>query len=197
MYAGVYIFEGIDNVGKTTIIQELYRKIEDERDDNCITLAFPGHEPRTLGGLVYDIHHHIEDYFDKSVNEASLQLLHIAAHIDLIQRKLIPLSRRNYIVLLDRFWWSTYVYGLAGGVEEEIIRSIIAPELLFWRNINIRKIYLFERSKRSKDYDIKKENLIIKKYQEMAEKESKCIRISNNGNLEKVVSNIYNDIFGE
>lgn len=62
MYAGVYIFEGIDNVGKTTIIQELYRKIEDERDDNCITLAFPGHEPRTLGGLVYDIHHHIEDY---------------------------------------------------------------------------------------------------------------------------------------
>lgn len=103
MYAGVYIFEGIDNVGKTTIIQELYRKIEDERDDNCITLAFPGHEPRTLGGLVYDIHHHIEDYFDKSVNEASLQLLHIAAHIDLIQRKLIPLSRRNYIVLLDRF----------------------------------------------------------------------------------------------
>ena len=126
-----------------------------------------------------------------------MQLLHIAAHIDLIQRKLIPLSRRNYIVLLDRFWWSTYVYGLAGGVEEEIIRSVIAPELLFWRNINIREIYLLERSKRSKDYDIKKENLIIKKYQEMAEKESKCIKISNNGNLEKVVSNIYNDIFGE
>ena len=90
-----------------------------------------------------------------------------------------------------------HIYGLAGGVEEEIIQSIIAPEVLFWRNIDIRKIFLLERSERSKDYNIKKETLIIKKYQEMAEKESKCIKISNNGNLEKVVSNIYNDIFGD
>lgn len=56
--------------------------------------------------------------------------------------------------------------------------------------MDIRKIFLLERSERSKDYDIKKETLIIKKYQEMDEKESKCIKTSNNGNLEKVVSNI-------
>lgn len=197
MYAGVYIFEGIDNVGKTTIIQSLHRKIKGERDNNCIELAFPGHEPRTLGSLVYHIHHHIEDYFDKPINEVSLQLLHIAAHIDLIQRKLMPLSGSDYIVLLDRFWWSTYVYGLVGGVEEEIIRTIIAPELLFWRSIDIRKIYLLERSERVKDYDIKKETMIDKKYKEMADKEAKCIRINNNGSLKKVVNNIYNDIFGE
>ena len=103
MYAGVYIFEGIDNVGKTTIIQALHRKIKDERDDHCIALAFPGHEPRTLGSLVYHIHHHIEDYFDKPVNEASLQLLHIAAHIDLIQRKLIPLSKEQLYCPIGSF----------------------------------------------------------------------------------------------
>lgn len=39
MYAGVYIFEGIDNVGKTTIIQALHRKIKDEKDDHCIALS--------------------------------------------------------------------------------------------------------------------------------------------------------------
>lgn len=197
MYSGVYVFEGIDNVGKTTIIHALKQQIQETTDYRCVDIAFPGNEPRTLGNLVYNIHHHQEQYFNVPINETSLQLLHIASHIDLIQRQLMPLSNSKYIVLLDRFWWSTYVYGLAGGVEEEIIQSIIAPELLFWRNINIRKIFLLERSERSKDYDIKKETLIIKKYQEMAEKESKCIKISNNGNLEKVVSNVYNDIFGD
>lgn len=143
MYAGVYIFEGIDNVGKTTIIQALHRKIKDERDDHCIALAFPGHEPRTLGSLVYHIHHHIEDYFDKPVNEASLQLLHIAAHIDLIQRKLIPLSRNNYIVLLDRFWWSTYIwFGWRGRRRDYTInycsRGIVLEKYRYKENFFIR-----------------------------------------------------------
>ncbi len=146
MYSGVYVFEGIDNVGKTSIIHALKQQIQEATDYRCVDIAFPGNEPRTLGNLVYNIHHHQEQYFNVPINETSLQLLHIASHIDLIQRQLMPLSNSRCIVLLDRFWWSTYVYGLAGGVEENIIQSIIAPELLYWKDIDIKKIFLIKMS---------------------------------------------------
>lgn len=196
-YAGIYIFEGIDNVGKTTIIQALKNRINENTEFNCTNIAFPGHEPRTLGSLVYSIHHHEEKYFDVPINEASLQLLHIASHIDLIQRKLKRLCDSKCIVLLDRFWWSAYVYGLAGKIDEDILRAIIAPELLFWKDINIKRIFLLERDERKRDYDIKKEKLIIGQYRKLAEQESKCILIDNNESVEKAVDKIFYNIFGE
>ncbi len=161
MYSGVYVFEGIDNVGKTSIIHALKQQIQEATDYRCVDIAFPGNEPRTLGNLVYNIHHHQEQYFNVPINDTSLQLLHIASHIDLIQRQLMPLSNLKYIVLLDRFWWSTYVYGLAGGVEENIIQSIIAPELLYWKDIDIKKIFLIERRERQKDYELSKVILLM------------------------------------
>ncbi|MDE6426355.1 MAG: hypothetical protein K2K89_09530, partial [Ruminococcus sp.] len=157
----------------------------------------PGNESRTLGNLVYRIHHHQEQYFNVPINETSLQLLHIASHIDLIQRQLMPLSNSNCIVLLDRFWWSTYVYGLAGGVEESIIQSIIAPELQYWKDINIKKIFLVERNKKQKDYELKKENAIIDEYRQLAEKELMCEKLDNDKSLEKTVNRVYKSIFGE
>jgi len=193
----VYIFEGIDNVGKTTIIQALKQKIQETTDYKCVNVAFPGNEPRTLGNLVYRIHHQQEQYFDVPINETSLQILHIAAHIDLIHRQLKPLGNSRCIVLLDRFWWSTYVYGLTGGVEEYIIQSIIAPELLYWKDINIKKIFLIERNKRQKDYGSNKENAIIGKYRELAEKEVICEKLNNNESLEEATDKVYKSIFGE
>lgn len=196
-YSGVYIFEGIDNVGKTTIIHALKQRIQETTDCKCVDVAFPGNEPRTLGKLVYCIHHHEEQYFDVPLNETSLQLLHIASHIDLIQRRLKLLSNSKCIVLLDRFWWSTYVYGLSGGLEENIIQTIIAPELLYWRDINVKKIFLIERNKKQKNYELNKENTIIEKYRQLAEKELLCEKIDNNESLEEVVNKVYRSIFGE
>lgn len=109
----------------------------------------------------------------------------------------MPLSNSKCIVLLDRFWWSTYVYGLAGGVETNIIQSIIAPELLYWTDINIRKIFLVERNKKKKDYELKKENVIIDEYRQLAEKELKCEKINNDKDLEETVNRVYERIFGD
>lgn len=196
-YSGVYVFEGVDNVGKTTIIHALKQQIQEATDCRCVDIAFPGKEPGTLGNLVYHIHHHQNQYFNLPINEACLQLLHIAAHIDLIQRQLMTLSNSKCIVLLDRFWWSTYVYGLVGGVEENIIQSIIDIELLYWKDIDIKKIFLIERRERQKDYELSKESNIIDKYRELAEKESKCAKLDNNDSLEKVVNRVYKSIFGD
>lgn len=43
----------------------------------------------TLGVLVYDIHHHKNKFFDMSIEDTNLQLMHVAAHIDLTQQKFV------------------------------------------------------------------------------------------------------------
>ncbi len=196
LYSGVYVFEGIDNVGKTTIIKKLKDKIFLTMDYECVSVAFPGNEVRTLGELVYDIHHNQGKYFDQPLNETSLQMLHVASHIDLVQNKLKKLSLEGNIVLLDRYWWSTYAYGLAGGLDSSIVQAILEPELMCWRDINVKGIFLIERENREHDYDERKDEKIIGIYRELASKEQKSIIINNDGNMEDVVTQIYNSIVG-
>ena len=195
-YFGIYVFEGIDNVGKTTIVQKLREKIAQSMGCECTVVAFPGNEPRTLGSLVYDIHHNQSQYFDTLLNETSLQLLHIASHIDLLQRKLKKLSSERCIVLLDRYWWSTYVYGLAGGLDSNIMQAILEPELICWKDINVKKIYLMERESRERDYNEEKDRKIVNLYRKLAGKEPQSVTISNDGSIEETVNKIYNSIVG-
>lgn len=193
-YSGIYVFEGIDNVGKTTIINRLKEKIREGTDYECVMITFPGNEPRTLGNLVYDIHHNEDKYLNETLNEASLQMLHVASHIDLIHRKLRKLCNNRCIVLLDRYWWSTYAYGLANGLNADIVQAIIEPELIFWEKIRVNKIFLIERQNRERDYKEAKENKIVSAYHELVSKEPKSIIIDNNSDVESTVTKIYNCI---
>ena len=81
MYSGIYVFEGIDTVGKTTIVQKLKEKICEIMECECIIVAFPGNATRTLGSLVYDIHHNQEKYFKESLNETIVHSHSIVSHI--------------------------------------------------------------------------------------------------------------------
>ena len=65
------------------------------------------------------------------------------------------------IILLDRFWWSTYVYGLANGLEKEIIEKIIAPEIVYWNQMNVKRIFLVERECRERDFSTKIDENIV------------------------------------
>lgn len=193
----IYVFEGIDNVGKTTIIKELKERLCKEMGYECEIIAFPGNEERTLGAFVYDIHHNEKKYIDYSINDASLQLLHVAAHIDLIQRKLMGEYGYIKIILMDRFWWSTYAYGLCGGLKSDVVSAILAPELIYWEKINVNKIFLIERKDREKDYEADKDILIVKNYRGLAQKDPKCQIINNDGSIEETTNMIFNEIMGE
>ena len=196
LYSGIYVFEGIDNVGKSTIVRKLKEQISETLGCECMVIAFPGNDPRTLGSLVYDIHHNQKDYFELPLNETSLQLLHIASHIDLIQGKLRQLISKPCIVLLDRFWWSTYVYGLAGNLDKNMIQAILEPELIHWKDLNVRKVFLVERENRERDYEEEKDKRIVELYRDLATKATNSVIINNDGSIEETVQDIYDNIVG-
>ena len=110
------VFEGPDGVGKTTLARLLTRELE-HRGCHCLYKSFPGQEEGSLGRLVYDIHHHPHKFGIEQMSPTSLQMLHIAAHVDAIERDIKPSLQRGHHIILDRYWWSTLAYGIVGGSD--------------------------------------------------------------------------------
>ena len=69
------------------------------------------------------------------MNPASLQLMHVAAHIDAIAGRIRPALDAGRWVILDRFWWSTWVYGLTGGADRKLLDAVIAVERAAWAGV--------------------------------------------------------------
>ena len=63
------------------------------------------------------------------------QALHVAAHIDAIDRQIVPALKRGQTVLLDRFWWSAWVYGLVDGCDRRQLRALIDAERAAWGTV--------------------------------------------------------------
>lgn len=133
---GRFIFlEGPDGVGKTTISRQVARVFM-ERGDKVELLSFPGATPGTIGKLVYDLHHDAERFGVNALTPASKQALHIAAHLDAIERTIKPLILAGTTVILDRFWWSTWVYGVVAGVEQRVLQGLIDAEAASWGSLS-------------------------------------------------------------
>lgn len=139
------VFEGPDGVGKSTLVKLLAEHLNTKKIPNQI-LSFPGDRPGTLGNLVYEIHHSPGHFGITTLSPVGLQALHIAAHLDSIAQSIAPeISSGNWVVL-DRFWWSTWVYGRAAGVAPEVLDSLIQAEKLQWGQIIPSTVFLVERS---------------------------------------------------
>ena len=72
-------------------------------------------------------------------------MLHIAAHLDAIEEQILPALRDGTWVVLDRFWWSTWVYGAAFGVPERSLEAMVALEKLHWGQVEPYVLFLVER----------------------------------------------------
>ncbi len=101
----LFVFEGPDGVGKTTLAQALADHLGAENLPHKL-LAFPGREAGSLGHHVYQIHHQPQTYQIERIHPASLQVLHLAAHIDAIEQHIRPVLETGRHIILDRFWWS-------------------------------------------------------------------------------------------
>lgn len=140
----LYVFEGPDGVGKSTLAQWFASHLQ-ESGIACTLLSFPGKEAGTLGQHVYELHHDPARFGIQSLSAASLQLLHVAAHIDAIETRIKPLLNEGETVVLDRFWWSTFVYGFVGGVPRSVLDSMVALERSVWRPVQPDRFFLITR----------------------------------------------------
>jgi thymidylate kinase len=145
------VFEGVDAAGKTTLCDDLCDSLQ-HRQQPFQRYHFPGKTHGTLGELVYRIHHHHRDeFFIHSVNSCALQLLHIAAHIDIIESAIKQAMSEGLWVVLDRFWWSTYVYGRDSGVSEQSLELMIQLEKRAWGTVLPDILLLIDSSKPLRD----------------------------------------------
>ena len=111
------VFEGIEGAGKTTQI-----KLIAERLAAAGILARGVREPggTPVGDDIREILLHPE----KQISAATEALLFMASRAELVSRELIPALNDGVIVLVDRFFLSTYAYQIAGrGLDEAQIRS--------------------------------------------------------------------------
>lgn len=135
------VFEGPDGVGKSTVAGAVATALPDAdaggadgepQPRECDLMSFPGREPGTLGRLVYTVHHDPQRFGVASVTPAALQTLHIAAHLEAIERRIVPALRAGRDVVLDRFWWSTLVYGTVAGLHHALLAALIDVERRAW-----------------------------------------------------------------
>ena len=137
------VFEGPDGVGKTTLSKALSDYLN-ATDIQCDYLSFPGRETGSLGRHIYELHHDLDRFGIRAIEPASLQLLHVAAHIDLIGQCILPKLAAGRYVILDRFWWSTWVYGVTAGVDRTILRSMLAVERTYWGTTSPTVVFLLQ-----------------------------------------------------
>jgi thymidylate kinase len=143
-FGKLYVFEGPDGVGKTELSARFASLLE-KQGVRAKRLAFPGMDEGTLGKLVYNLNHAPESLSVRKIAPASLQLLHVAAHLDAIENTILPALRSGAAVVLDRFWWSTRVYGLAAGANRRLLDAMIDVELAAWGLVTPTVIFLIKR----------------------------------------------------
>jgi dTMP kinase len=183
---GLFVFEGPDGVGKSTVVREVEKYVLDA-GHKCVSLSFPGQERNTLGSHIYKLHHAPEKYGVANISPLSLQLLHVAAHVDAIEQRILPLIRGGTTVLLDRYWWSSWAYGFAGGVSLPELRAMLAIEHLVWRGLVPTALFLLSRSQSMADHRV------LDAYKDLAAKESPkypIVVLKNENTLAELVENV-------
>ena len=176
------VFEGPDNVGKSTLAERLTNRLA-AAGVPCEQLAFPGNRPSSLGRLVYNLHHDRSGLTFAEINATSLQMLHIAAHIDAIEEHILPAIRSGSWIVLDRFWWSTWVYGRSFGLPERSLETMIKLEQLHWGVTTPDVLFLVERRSAAPDDG----NELQNGYRYLAQKQNThthVITLYNNASIE-------------
>ena len=186
------VFEGPDGVDKSSLSEQLTNRLR-ETGIPCEHLAFPGRQPGSLGRLVYDLHHEALEVGLRNVNPTSLQLLHIAAHVDAIEGHILPALRAGTWVVLDRFWWSTWVYGTASGVSERSLEAMLELEQVHWGQVKPDVLFLVERDSRTPDGG----DGVHERYREIANREqlhSRVVTLHNDSSVEDALDAVWEGV---
>jgi dTMP kinase len=111
------VFEGAEGAGKSTQVRLLAERLATARI-SCIALREPGGSP--VGESIRQIVLHKEH----PIADATEALLFMASRAELTAREIVPSLNDGRVVLLDRFFLSTYAYQIFGrGLPEAETRA--------------------------------------------------------------------------
>jgi thymidylate kinase len=182
----VFAFEGPDGVGKTTLISAVEGMLSGLAQP-VLTVSFPGRTPGTLGAHVYDLHHRSLEHNVHTLTPDGLQILHLAAHVDAIQSVVRPHVEKGGIVLLDRYWWSTWVYGLLSGIQFDSLKKMVELERSYWLDLAPQVVFLVRRPSTAIDVDHRAMFVErAREYNILADRElesSGVVRVENSGHI--------------
>jgi dTMP kinase len=111
------VFEGAEGAGKTTQIRLLAERLAAARIP-CVAVREPGGTP--VGDEIRNIVLHPE----QELAHATEALLFMASRAELVAREITPALEEEAVVLVDRFFLSTYAYQIVGrGLPEPEVRA--------------------------------------------------------------------------
>lgn len=113
------VFEGVDHSGKTTQI-DLAEKWLISLGHKVARFREPG--GTSAGERIREV------LLDKTVSIVPLceMLLFMASRVQLLEQKIEPALRSGQVVLLDRYWFSTFAYqGIAGHLGGNRVTSLV------------------------------------------------------------------------
>src|SRR5579883_3401 len=145
MAGRLIVFEGPDGVGKTTLSLRAVDWLN-RRGTKAIYVSLPGSQPGTLGKLIYEIHHDPAAFGCSGSDPAALQLLHVAAHVDAVNRIIRPALMAGESVVMDRFWWSMVAYSRVSAVDERPLELMVHLEHFYWSDLSPLIVFLLDRS---------------------------------------------------
>lgn len=174
----MYIFEGPDGTGKTTLAKAFSEFLNSIGKEN-VCLAFPGNCTGTLGKHIYEIHHELSTVGIATINPTSLQMLHVASHIDSIESEILPALRSGQSIVLDRFWWSTIVYGRLYGAKEESLQKMIEIERLHWAEFQPACVFYLKRQSTLKSPSVAHWDELVEAYEKLSwqERATTCVEV--------------------
>lgn len=111
------VFEGAEGAGKTTQIRILSERLT-KAAVSWVGVREPGGTP--VGDAIRDIVLHQ----DEELTAATEALLFMASRAELVAREIMPALEKRSVVLVDRFFLSTYAYQIVGrGLPENEVRA--------------------------------------------------------------------------
>jgi len=176
MNGKLYVFEGPDGTGKTTLSKEFSAYLNSIGNKSRY-LSFPGNSSGTLGKHIYEIHHELSEAGITAINPTSLQMLHVASHIDAIESVILPELRAGNSIVLDRFWWSTIVYGSVYGANSDSLDKLIEIEKTHWAEYQPTCIFYLKRQNTLKPSSITHWDELLEAYEKLVLQEGESSQI--------------------
>ena len=186
------MFEGPDKVGKSSLAEATVDILR-SNSIPCECLAFPGRKEGTLGHHIYELHHNRAQLKTNTLSPTALQALHIAAHIDAIENQIRPLLDAGTSVVLDRYWWSTLVYGEVNGANMKTLSALVRAEIAHWGKVKPDQIFLIRRKMPIEPVCDNKWKLLMESYERLfAEKgdNTSSMIVDNEGTVENTISTL-------